>query len=224
MLELFHNALAAPNICYTVLLTLVILYWLFVIIGAMDMGSIDVDFDLDADLDADFDLDGDLDHHVELEGTSGLSITGFLHFFNFGKMPFMIIMSFLVLFAWMGSVLGNYYLGNGSFLVPLALIFPNLFLSLCLTKMITTPLVPVFEKLDHEEKPIDYIGMDCEIILPATETKLGQAKVIVDNSPLLIQIKQTTSQNKILKKGQNCLIIKKETNCYVVHAFDTACP
>ena len=150
MQELFHAAITAPNLLYTVLLGVVLLYWLSVFVGAMDIGSFDLDIDVDADLDADVDADVDA-------GSGGGWFAGALHFFNFGRLPFMIVFSFLVLGMWTMSILANHYWSDGTAIFPMIIFLPMLFVSLVITKIITTPLVPIFESLDKGATPVDYI-------------------------------------------------------------------
>ena len=208
MNELIQIAFSPINLVYTFLLVLVVLYWLLIIIGAMDFGSFDIDFDLDADVDVDVEVDVDADVS---SGSAG-NLAGVLHFFNFGKLPFMVIMSFVVLSCWTMSVLANYYFGGGSTLFALALIFPNLFVGLCLTKMITTPLIPVFEKMESGIEPVDYMGMTCKIVLAATASKMGQAEVLIDSSPLLVNVKLESENLDTLEKGVEAIILRKEKN------------
>ena len=209
MTELLQAAFSPVNLMYTLLLILVLIYWLSVIIGAMDFGSLDVDFDLDADLDFDVDADVDVDTDTDMHSSSG-GIAAVLHFFNFGKMPFMIVMSFLVLFAWSINVLANFYLGNGSPIFAIAMLIPNLFVSLCLTKIITTPIIPAFKGMDKGAEDIDYIGQVCTLTLPATSSKMGQAEVNYKGSPLLIYVKADPDSNEILKKGEEAVIVQQQ--------------
>ena len=55
MQELLHYAVEPVNIVFTGLLILVIMYWLSVMIGALDLSSFDLDFDTDVDIDVDVD-------------------------------------------------------------------------------------------------------------------------------------------------------------------------
>ena len=52
MWEVLQAALAAVNLPYTVFLGLILLYWLTVIIGALDLDLFNIDLDADADVDA----------------------------------------------------------------------------------------------------------------------------------------------------------------------------
>lgn len=202
MNELIQVAFSPVNIVYTFLLILVVMYWLSIIIGVLDFGMFDIDFDIDADADLDADIDA---------GGGVGSIAGFLHFFNFGKLPFMVIMSFVILSCWSISVFMSQY-SEGSILFALALAAPNLLVSLCLAKVITMPLIPVFEKLDTGVEPVDYIGMTAKLLLPASTSKMGQAEVLIENSPLLINVKLESASLENLKKGEEVVILRKEKN------------
>ena len=200
MTELFQAALSAENIIYTSLLALVILYWLSVIAGALDMNAFDVDIDIDADLDVDADVDG-------ADGTSGW-LAGALHFFNFGKMPTMVILSFVILFAWMINVLMNHYLGGGSLVFALMLMLPNLFISLFLTKVITIPLIPIFQQLNTPEEDVNFAGMICKLTVSANKSKKGQAEVIHKNRSLLIYVKVDKDEVDTINKGEQAVILR----------------
>lgn len=203
MNELIQVAFSPLNLFYTVLLLLVILYWLSVILGAIDLSTVDLDLDMDADVDMDVDADLDAD-----AGASTGWLAGALHFFNFGKMPFMVIFTVVVMSGWLLTILSNYYWGNGSPGFAIALFIPILFVSLLIAKVVTTPLVPVFERLDTTVEAVDYIGMACQLKLPASASKFGQAEVLIDDVSNLIMVK-TDSDEKPLGTGEKALIVGK---------------
>jgi len=216
MNELIQVAFSPENVAYTFLLVLVVLYWLMVIVGAFDFGSFDIDLDLDVDADIEADVDV----------SAGGGISGALHFFNFGKLPFMVIMSFVILSSWAGSVLGNYYFGNGSILFSVVLILPNLLLGLLLAKVITTPLIPVFEKMESGIEPVDYVGMLCKLVLPASNSQMGQAEVLIDNNKLLVNVKMEKESSGSLEKGAEALILRKQKDksYYIIQKYDSSNP
>ena len=206
MYELFQAALSPPNIVYSVLLCVVLLYWLSVIIGALDIGSFDFDLDMDADLDVDVDVDADVN------AGSGGWFAGALHFFNFGRLPFMVVFSFLILGMWSLSILGNHYLGQGSMIFPFVMFIPILFISLIVTKIITTPLVPIFKNLDSGVEAVDYLGLTCKMLLPATTTQMGQAEVLHNSNPLLISVMVSETQPTPVLKGEDALIVGRSSD------------
>jgi len=216
MNELIQVAFSPMNVVYTLLLVLVVFYWLMIIIGAMDFGSFDIDFDLEVDMDVEVDVDAE----ISPSGVGG--IAGILQFFNFGKLPFMVIMSFVILSCWTGSILGNYYFGKGSFLFMMALIIPNFLVGLFLAKIITKPLIPVFQKMDSGIEPVDYVGMLCKIVLPPTNKKMGQGEVLIDDNRLLLNVKLEKESTDSLEKGAEALILRKQKNkpYYIIQKYD----
>lgn len=204
MTELFQAALSAPNIIYTLLLVIMLLYWLSVIAGGLDMNAFDIDLDVDADVDLDLDVDANVDGGG---GTSGW-LAGALHFFNFGKLPSMVIFSFVILFLWTINMIMNHYLGGGSLVFALMLMMPILFISLLFTKVITTPLVPIFQQLNTPEEDVDFVGMNCKLTVTANKTKKGQAEVIHKNRSLLIYVKVDEDDVDKINKGEEAVILR----------------
>lgn len=203
MQALLQEALLPVNMVFTILLVFVMLYWLTVILGLIDISALDVDLDLDADVDADVDVDADTD----MDSHSSGWLSSSLQFFNFGKVPFMVVFSFLTLCMWALSILANHYFGHGSWITVAVLLIPNLAVSLLVTKIITTPLIPVFRHFDGSAEPIEYIGQECTLTLPASSTDMGQAEVLIDDTPLLINVK--LEEGNLLDRGSKALVINE---------------
>ncbi|RMG67737.1 MAG: hypothetical protein D6722_12680, partial [Bacteroidetes bacterium] len=108
MTELYELSISPPNLPYTILLGLMVVYWLTVIIGAIDLDFLDFDVDVDTDVDVDAEVDTEVEVDGEADGAGGVSGAGWFlttaSFFNLGSVPFMIFMSFLCLSLWVGSV------------------------------------------------------------------------------------------------------------------------
>lgn len=223
MRELLDLAFTPINLPFTLLLLVILLYWLTVIIGLLDFSFLH--FDVDADVDVDFHLDThvhlDKNIHVDVNVRGGWWIK-VLTFFNLGKVPFMILLSFLVLFMWSGNLLGNYYLGNES-LVGCLILLPGIIVaSLFLTKLCTQPLKYVFSDGHNEfDSNHDLIGRTCMLLLSVEEDKIGQAEVLTKTgAPILLTVK-TTAGNQI-KRGQQGLVIDYDasSHTYLVEPFD----
>ena len=221
MQALLQEALLPVNIAFTVLLIFVLLYWSTVLLGIIDISSVDVDIDLDADVDIDADVDVDAD--TDVEGHSGGSswLGQSLQFFNFGRVPFMVVISFLILSMWAMSILINYYWGHGAWSTALIMFIPNLAVSLLFTKLITTPLVPVFRHLDGSEQAVEYIGQECILTLPASGQAIGQAEVLIDDTPLLVSVKLQDGQS--MERGTKALIVgaDEDGRYYLVKQLDS---
>ena len=131
----------------------------------------------------------------------------------------MVIISFLVLSMWVMSILLNHYAGDGSLGFAALMLIPNLAVSLLVTKIVTSPLVPVFESLSTSEEPVDYIGLVCTMLLSASPDDLGQAEVTVNGSSLLVSVKADREE---IKKGEKVLIVQenKEKSYFIVQKIE----
>lgn len=210
MQELLQAAVTSANIVYTTLLVMVVFYWITVLLGALDASSLDFDFDMDVDANVDIDMDTDVDVDAD---SSGFSVAGALGFFNFGKIPFMILMSILIFSMWIISIVANHYMpGGGAVLFALMLFFPNLAVGLIITKIVSTPLIPVFKDYrSNGVEEIDFIGLVCTLKMSAMIGQISQATVTHDGNPVLVTI-QADQKSGALQKGQEVLIIGKTDN------------
>jgi hypothetical protein len=203
MTELYQAAIAPANLLPTGLLLFVLLYWLTVIVGLLDMKSVDLDVDTDAD--------GHLDHHHEASWLNGA-----LAFFNLGRIPLMIFLSFVFLPLWVGSILVNYYTGNTSLLLGLVFFVPLFVGSLFVAKFLTLPFVHLFAAMEKEhDGGAQAIGRVCTVLLPASAERLGQASVRINGAPLMLNVRST---GEPLAKGDEALVIDfdEQRRCYLI--------
>lgn len=229
MLELFNEAFSAANIVITLLLIGTLIYWIFVILGAIDLEFLnfdidaDIDIDIDMDMDMDMDIDADVDADIDADAGGGGSsfFISALQFFNVGKIPFMLFFSTLTLCIWVISILINYYIGNDSFGGGLALLVPNLIVSLFINKILTTPLASLFTKIDKAHTEVDIVGHIGTLLFPTDNINMGQAEVEVNNSDhRLVNVKALKNQQ--FKKGDQVVIIEKskEKDFYFIERLD----
>lgn len=194
MLELFEFSITGVNIIPTVLLIFVIIYWLIVIIGVIDVETVDVDLDVDADVDVE----------VELEGMAAV-----LSFFNIGHMPLMIFISFFTLPLWVSSILVNDFFGIESFLPGLITFIPLSFASLFAAKFLTIPIAKFYRKLRQETEAVEHIvGQLCIAKLPISEDRTSQAEIKVGGTSVLINAK--TRNGATIAKGAQGLVIEQD--------------
>lgn len=221
MKELFDAAFTSVNIFPTILLLVILAYWLFVIIGALDMDflNVEVDTDVEVDVDADADLDADADMDTDT-GAVLISMNSILGFFNLGKVPFMLLLSFFILPLWIISILINHILHNQSFGFALLLLIPNIIASLLISKVLTTPFAILYTKMaKNNDAGFKYAGKMCKIILPASGSKIGQAEVNHNNSTYRINV--LTKEGTEIAKGESALVINYIENkkCYLIEPY-----
>jgi hypothetical protein len=212
MTELLQAAVSPPNLLPTALLVFVLLYWLTVVIGLLDLDSLDLSIDDHGH----FHHDANLAH----DGMGASWLNGALAFFNLGRVPLMIFLSFVFLPLWVGSILVNYYTGNTSLLLGLAFLLPLAAGSLFVAKFLTLPFVKLFTALekDHDTNTV-VIGKVCTVVLTATAQHLGQASVRIDGAPLMLNVKSTAAP---IAKGETALVIDfdAQQRCYLIEPFN----
>jgi len=207
LIYIFNGA----NAVATALLLFVVLYWIIVILGLVSTDFLDFDLDIDADGNADLDMDSE-----------GLEVSWFnnvLQFFNLGKMPFMVWLSFLALPLWLITVNANYLLGLESLLPGLIVFFPAFILSLFLAKFLSWPFASFFARLDVENKKKEIIGRVGIVQMAASANKRGMAEINYEGSFLSLMIRCTGDES--VQKGEEVLFIRKlnEDGEYLVEPY-----
>ncbi|MBI9017491.1 MAG: DUF1449 family protein [Phycisphaerae bacterium] len=210
MRELIHEAFLPVNLGFTILLSLIVLYWLSVIIGAMDAEFLNFDLDADIDADVDMDLDGDI-------ATPDMLRT-FLGFFHVGKVPIMVLLSILILSLWIISLMSNYYLNpdRGMF-IGTGIALGNLVASLMITKVVLMPFAKVFESFNNDDSSTKKIvGRICIITTTKVSDKMGQAEIKTTAAPILINAK--TEDGCTLNRGDEAVVVghDKDKSIYYV--------
>jgi hypothetical protein len=207
MNELLQAAFSGVNIIPTAFLMLVLLYWVSVIFGFLDLDFFDVDVDTEVDAD----------------GISSVAwLNSALAFFNLGKVPFMVFLTFLALPFWVISILANYYLNPGYELLGLLYLVPSFIVALIVSKFLTMPFVRLFAAMEKEhESAATIIGQVCTVTLPANPTELGQATVKTKGAPLLLNVK--TAEGSVVQKGETALVLEynAENKFYLIQPYQT---
>jgi hypothetical protein len=235
MLELLREAISPPNLLYTILLGMVLLYWLTVLLGAIDLDflevdidtdldldvDVDVDVDLDMDVDADVDMDADVDSELDAGGGAGWFM-GTLSFFNVGQVPFMIFMTFLILVMWMASVLTNYYWGHQYDWFMPAFLIPNLVVGLFVAKLLTAPFKSSYKKMTQQGiSKRELVGKIATARTLLKEGKMGQAELTVNEDHFLISVKLEEGKENI-RPNEKALIVeyRPEADFFMVTPFE----
>jgi hypothetical protein len=206
LLELLRVSVQPINLPFTILLILVVFYWLLAVAGFLSTEG----FDGDLHGPADADLEGI--HHFS-------PLHWIMKFLHVGEAPLMAILSVLVVCGWAFSVLANYHLNPGGSLgLGLLLLIPNLFISGLLTRFLTKPLRVVFKMLnkdyDAHEK---MVGQVCTVTTSEVNAKFGQATVEVKGAPLVLQVR--TSNGETLRRGDRALIISEDADKHCFHVI-----
>lgn len=234
----FFDLIMSPVILpLTVLVILLIIYWLFTMVSGIDF---DLDFDIDVDVDTDLDIDSDLGlegGNADFEDVSNAEINKddvvgkrqkplkwwqvFLIYFNFVGLPFMFTFTTFV-FAWwvIVAILSAFTFSYNNllgFIIFIASIIP----ALIFTKIFTTPFKGFFKKLNKDgDEPVDFLGRKGISLSTFSGDKLGRGEFIVEGNPMNIYIKSLKGEE--IKYHENILIIKESTdkNFYYVQTYN----
>ena len=206
--DLINEASNGPALIWSILLSLCLIYWLFVILGALDIEAFD--FDLDVDGDVDLDIDADIDGDISGGGNPGLLI-GIFKFLNLDSVPFMVFLSFFSLSAWTISILASSYI-SADLMTGLVILIPNIFISLIISKYVTAPLAPVFKDLNDIATELNLTGEEGTVVHGFDKGELSQAQILRNGENLLVSIRIAEDSIKsAFEKGEKVLLLKKRT-------------
>lgn len=208
MTELLHPYLQMPTLPFTVLLGLVVAYWLLMIVSGLDLDFLDFDFDLDGD---------PTTHHSGLAwGFAGLQ------WFNLGDVPVMVWLSIFALAAWLTSAIFDKQLTDPTTSELLTATVRNIGVALIAAKAITQPLKGKLKI--HEPNTVEQmIGRAVVITSSEADTTHGQATCPSDGAPLLINVRTIAGS---LAKGDAAEIVdySPEERVYFIRSAAQSMP
>lgn len=198
-MRIFLEACLSPiNLPFTVLLVMLLFYWITLILGAADIEMFD---SLIPDLDAD-----------EVGGFFG----PIMQILNIGDVPVMVSFSFLILAGWWFSLLANFYLNpDGSFLIAALLLLPNLIFSLVAANLLTRPVKKMFTSEKHD-KALYSIGV---VTTSLVTHDFGRVEIETGGAPIVINAR--TSEGTSIEKGERVIVYDedREGGIYYVEPY-----
>ena len=192
LIQLWQAAVHVANLPYTLLLSLVVLYWIMVMVGGIDTDALDLHF-----TEADVGLDG---------VHAGAAFDGFLEYFNFKKVPVSVIVSFFALSCWVVGMLANHWIHRtSSSLLGLVVLVPTVVAGAFLAKFLTRPLIPLFkETRKHTAEHEDLIGRRVRVISSKADGSFGRVELEGDGAPITLSVR---TEGETLPKGVEAVIL-----------------
>jgi len=186
---LWETLSSYPTSIYTVLIGVLVIFWLFAIIGALDIDIISFDADLDMDIDGDIEMPG---------------FVGLLHTLGYTGVPFTIVLTVLIFLAWIFTYLVSAYLipviptALFKFLVGTATLIGSFLVAVPLTSKIVSPLRKL--ALENSAKSNkDYLGGMCKVTSLSVDETFGQGKIKTTGTSLVVRIRAAIPND--IKKG-----------------------
>jgi hypothetical protein len=187
---LIETALRLPVAVYSVMLVVVITYWLVVLAGAL---GVDI-------------LDGD---------DSNLGPAGVLASFGLGGVPVSVVLSLVIAFAWFGAFVGTALISGSAPGVVQLLAGTTVFLGATVAAYLVTYLMvlPLRRMFPDGSPPSrrDFVGSTCIVRTSMVTERHGQAEVTAsDGSSAIIQIRQTGEEP--ISAGSTALIFDYDSD------------
>ena len=187
-----------PTAVPTVVLAILLIYWLLSIIGVVDLGD-----NLELEL-------GHHDLHVGHHDTDVHALAGYLVAMGLGGVPLSIAITALAFFTWLFTALLHEYLlvwvptmllqvllGTGVLLLSAAFSIP-------LSAQLIKPLRGLFVK-HHARSNSSLVGLNCRIVTQSVDEKFGRAEVRDSGASLNIRVWAQTPN--ALTKNSDAVIL-----------------
>ncbi len=237
MTNLIDILFSEVNATLSVLLILLLVYWIITMIGGIDF-DLDFDVEVDIDIDAEIEVDSGIEGgNMDFEDISSTEVNQedvvgkrrkplkwwqiFLIYFNFVGLPFMFTFTCWIFFWWIittiTTTLTFTYDNFIGFIIMILAFFPALFVN----KIFTTPFKGFFKHLNKDgDAPIDFLGREATLMSSIADDKMGNAEVIVEGNSHSLYVKSLNK--KPLTYGSTVLIIKRsaDRNYFLVQSYN----
>ncbi|HEY1172764.1 MAG TPA: hypothetical protein VGH19_15460 [Verrucomicrobiae bacterium] len=199
--ELFRDSLAWINLPFTVMLGGVVLYWLLVLIG-----MIDIDLPFFDGGDGVGDAAGGTEGGGEDEGV----LQPVLKFLNIGEAPAMSVVTIMVLCMWIFAILVNRFFNpDHTVLMALGLFVPNLLVTAIITHFVAKPFAKMNRYLntDYDKAP-PMVGLVGTVMTSELDGKFGTINIDIKGAPLTVQAR--SENGKIYKQGDRVQVVRED--------------
>jgi hypothetical protein len=198
------NITSFPVVIYTFLLTIIVLYWLLALFGALDIEIFDTDLDID--------VDADLGPDVNAESVG--MVAGFMLKWGLIGVPVTVVISGLVLISWvicyMAVLLILPWIPTELLksIVGLVLLVVSFALSIPVTAWCIKPMKGIFVSHSAVKKSA-LIGLECEVKTGTVNSKFGQAELQDGGAGMLLGVR--CQDDEIIKKGDRVVLVKYDS-------------
>lgn len=192
-------AMGYPTAIYTVLLGVVLIYWIMAMLGMVDFESSGLDIDIDLDVHADGDA-GDIS-----------TLASYVVGFGLNGVPFSIVVSLLVLISWTASCLAGMWLLAWvpvpwlQWLLGTVVLLASFALAIPVTARVIRPMRQLF--VSHTAVVnAALVGQTCKVLTQSVDGQLGRAEVARRGASINIRVWAHTPNS--LSKGAVARILE----------------
>lgn len=195
----YQNISSFPTAIFTFILAICVLYWLFAVLGVVDIDVLDIDLDLDTDLDTGSDV------------STTSAMAGVMLKFGLDGVPVTIIISFLSLFGWLGSYYSVHFLSpmvpQGLFhiLFGILALIVAFWLAVLTTSLVIKLLRPFFQKVEQQTiKRV--LGRIAIVRTSKVNSTFGEAMLNDGGAGLILKVR--SRQDQSFKKGDKVVLLE----------------
>lgn len=204
-------ALSFPTVVYSLLLTLLTIYWLLASTGILDMDSVDLWFAPDSD-------------GLELDGLAGMLVK-----FGLGGLPVMLVFTVLVLFAWFITYFAVYLVLRHMpfewvrWLGGAGVLFGAFVLAVPMTSTVLRPVRNMLVKLKPAPSR-SFLGQVAVVRSPLVDMRQGIALLEDGGAGLILQVRSHAGGDgqPAFRRGERVVLIEylEADNAYRVISED----
>ncbi len=209
------NISSFPTVIYTTLLVVVVGYWLLAFTGTFDMDAFDVGVDIDMDLE----LDGDIS---EIGGIAGLLTT-----LGLTGVPITIVISLLVLNAWIICYFLILLIPTFPQFISLVQVAINIgvaivsfMVSIPVTATMIKPLKGLFRKVNQAPISKSLLGATCRIRSSRADADFGEAECQLEGASLIVKVRAVGDQT--FNTGDRVVVIEHNKEKQVFNVVSEA--
>jgi len=187
--------LGYPTLIYTALLVVVLVYWVLATLGMVDFESGSVDLELQADADV-----------SELS-----TLASYVVAFGLSGVPFSVVVSLLVLLAWVISCLAGMWVlplaptAVGQVVAGTGVLVGSFALAVPITARLVRPMRPLF--VSHAAlSNAALVGQPCKVLTNSVDERVGRAEVQRRGAPINIRVWAASPNN--LRRGSAARIVQ----------------
>jgi hypothetical protein len=193
MSELLRNAFMGGNLIPTVLLILIVVYWITVIIGVIDLDFLDFDLEIEG-------------------GDSTGPFHALLGFLKIGDIPIMFSFSILILNFWIIAMFLYYLPITPGGVINTLLLLPVLILSGFITKFEILPFRSILRNNSNQENDeFEVLKQLCKLKCDVNTNSLGQAEIERDGASVIINVKPEFEE-ETFRKDEIACVFRKDGN------------
>jgi len=205
-MEFLNTALTFPTVVFSVLLIIVILFWLVTIVGLADMDMFEADVELE----------------TEANTANTANTSGIFNNLGLGEVPLTVSSSIIIMTAWLISIYSQAWFLTEFKSHSLYYVFGALIIIACsiialpLSALITKPLRRFFTSKQTANKH-DFIGLECTIATSKVTQTFGQARVTLQGAEQLVEIRVQDLTHQF-NLGDTALLIEHlvDSRSYVI--------